>query len=250
MAQQSDRATEETPLLAREEPYINDDVHESNTSETPSSVNSAAPGKIPIAGRCPSLAALVVLFGAILVIMMSGFLVPTAMKEYASQAIDFRPTRFYPENFTDSGAVLRVEGVLTLDASRVKRQSVRNVGRLVTWIAKEVEVGPSEIQVFLPTYKDALAGVAKLPKVNIDVRDAHENKIDTHAELSPGTYEGLKEVANDLLNGQLRNLLVLAEVEVELKSGLINLGRRNLRQIVELKSSVVQILTLQKLTRC
>lgn len=243
-SEQIEHPSEETPLLTREEQCYSEDAYNSET------VSPTSSGSSPVATsndskasilrkRWPSIAALGALSCAMLLIMISGFFAPAAMKEYVSQAIYFEPTTLSLESFTASGAVVRIEGSLTLNASRVSRTSVRNLGRLATWIAKEVEIGQSEVQFYLPAYENALAGTFRLPSVKIDVQDSHQNDIRLHAEVMPGPYEVLRDVTSDWIEGRAEVLKIFGEAEISVKSGLLNFGKRDIKRLLELRSKSI-----------
>lgn len=179
-SQTSSRTTEETPLLVNDSRSDHDDVHDDHDHDhdpehSPAqarllrslSASSGSGGKKTPAWkrRWPSILALVVLCLVVLGIMF-GFLASEGIEEYAMQAADFKPTKLALDGLTDHGARVRIEGDFTMDASKVKKQSVRNIGRFGTWFAREAETGAMDAEVYLPEYGDVLVGTARIPGVN------------------------------------------------------------------------------------
>jgi hypothetical protein len=89
-----------------------------------------------------------------------------------------------------------------MDASRVKNEHVRNLGLFGTWIAKKVESKESKVEVYLPEYGNILVGTAAVPRVVVDIQNGHITPIDFLAELTPGDMDGIRQVANDWLEGR------------------------------------------------
>jgi hypothetical protein len=161
---------------------------------------------------------------------MLGFLASEGIEEYAMQAADFKPTKLSLNKLTDTGVQVQIEGDFTMDASKVKKQSVRNIGRFGTWIAKEVESGPTDVDVYLPEYGNVLLGKAKVPGVKVNIRNGHTTHISIFTDLEPGSFDGIRNIANDWLEGRLGQIRVKGKAEVPLKSGLIHLGKQYIEQ--------------------
>lgn len=155
---------------------------------------------------------------------------PAAVEEYAKQALVIEPTNLSIASFTDKGITARVQANLRMDASRVKNEHIRNVGRFGTWIAKKVESDESKVEVYLPEYGNVLIGTALVPKFVMDIRNGHTTAIDFLTDLTPGDVEGIRRVANDWLEGRLDQIRVLGKADVGLKSGLIFLGSRTISE--------------------
>ncbi|KAF1939741.1 hypothetical protein EJ02DRAFT_496313 [Clathrospora elynae] len=234
-SQQSITTTEQTPLLARED--WSDNGRPEEEEQTPATTSllrslsgsSAKSAKVPLwKKRWPSILALVLLC-LVVVFIMFGFLASEGIEEYAMQAADFRPTRLALDGLTEHGANVHVEGDFTMDANRVKKQSVRNIGRFGTWIAREAESGPTEVDVYLPEYGNILIGTAKVPGVKVNIRNGHTTHVSFVATLQPGSPDGIRNVANDWIDGRLGQIRLKGMATVPLKSGLITIGK----QIVE-----------------
>jgi hypothetical protein len=185
--------------------------------------------------RWPTVVALSALTVAALLILGLGFAAPAVVKEYSKEALVFEPTSVSIESFTSTGVQARFQGDFTLDASRVERKSVRDLGRIGTWIAREVETEESEIQVYLPEYGNILLGTATLPPIKVNIRDGHVNRIDILSDVKPGDFVEIRRVANDWLSGQLGQLRVQGMTTVDLKSGLFSLGSQTISESMVLQ---------------
>lgn len=216
-------STETTPLLINR-----DDAPQTGNSEE-------VENKLGRWQRWPSMVALLLLSILAVVIMLVGFLMPQAVREYAAEALVFQPTSLSIESFTPFGVNARIQGDFTLDASRVKNRASRNLGRFVTSIAKMVESGPSELEVSLPDYGDVILGIAAVPGIRIDIRNRHTTRLDFLSELQPGSKDGIRRLANDWVDGKISQLRLKGQANVEIKSGRFHLGSHPLAQYLELK---------------
>ncbi|KAH9881203.1 hypothetical protein J1614_001698 [Plenodomus biglobosus] len=232
---ESSRATEQTPLLAQED---GSDHGEPDAEErTPAARSllrslsgSSGSDKRPLwKKRWPSILALVILCIVVICIML-GFLATEGIEEYAMQAADFKPTKLSLDGLTDHGAQVHVEGDFSMDASKVRKQSVRNLGRFGTWIAREVESGPTHVDVYLPEYGNVLIGTAKVPGVKVNIRNGHTTHVSFVATLQPGSPDGIRNVAHDWIDGRLGQIRLKGKAAVPLKSGLINIGNQLVEQ--------------------
>jgi hypothetical protein len=219
---------ESTPLLARENGDLQPDGGSSprTASTTPSSLSPKR--KWP----WPSIIALLLLTAFTIVIMLLGFFVPEAMEEYATQAKRFDITSISLPEFTPTGAKARVQGVFWMDPAQVRQKSVRDLGVFGTWLARRVESSESTVQVFLPDYDNVLLGTAEVPPIQVDIQSGHRNDIDFLADLEPGDVAGIRSVANDWLEGRLEKLTVQGKADVELQSGILSLGTRNISKSI------------------
>ncbi|CAO2658774.1 Nn.00g064970.m01.CDS01 [Neocucurbitaria sp. VM-36] len=233
-SQRSGRATEQTPLLAQEDRLDDGQEDEAQTPATTSLLRSlsgsSGSGKAPLwKRRWPSILALVVLCIVIVAIML-GFLATEGIEEYAMQAAQFQPTKLSLDGLTDHGAKVHVEGDFKMDASRVKKQSVRNLGRFGTWIAREAETGPTDVNVYLPEYGNVLIGKANVPGVKVNIRNGHTTHVSLVATLEPGSLDGIRSIAHDWIDGRLGQIRLKGKAYVPLKSGLITLGKQTIEQ--------------------
>jgi hypothetical protein len=244
-SQHSVNSTEQTPLLAHDESSHHD---YDDTERTPAAASllrtlsgSQASGKVPLwKRRWPSILALVILCFVFVTIML-GFLASEGIDEYAMQAADFRPTKLALDGLTDHGANIRIEGDFVMDAQRVKKQSVRNLGRMGTWIAREVESGPTDVDVYLPEYGDILVGTAHVPSIKVNIRNGHTTHLAFVTTLQPGSPDGIRNVAHDWIDGHLAQIRVKAKAEVAVKSGLIRLGKQAVEHSLVLKGRILLI---------
>ncbi|EGP82897.1 uncharacterized protein MYCGRDRAFT_77372 [Zymoseptoria tritici IPO323] len=226
--QQDHDASERTPLISRASDFENADQSQPHRETSATSVLQALHN--PKRRRWPSLVALLGLCLLAVFIIVFAFIAPTAMKEYATQAVVFEPTSLSIDSFTEDGVRARVQGDFTMDASRVKNKNVRNLGRLGTWIAREVETGESEMEVSLPEYGNVLLGTARIPGIKVYIRNGHTTHIDVLSDLYPGDVEGIRRLATDFIDGRLGQLRVIGKASVPVKSGLFSLGKQALQQ--------------------
>ncbi|KAF1809935.1 hypothetical protein P152DRAFT_440977 [Eremomyces bilateralis CBS 781.70] len=230
-------ATERTPLLSRNEDVQvgnheddeDGEVAASGLAETHSLLSSSTrdetthPGK-----RWPSAVALLLLCLVAAAILVFRFVVPVIIEEYASQAVVFEPTTLTFDSVTPDGVHANVEFMVQFDSSRVERFAIRNLGRIGTWIAREIQSGESRVNVFLPDFGDAVVGIAVLPPVKADVRDKRVNKIKEVANLIPAAVEPIRSAAGAYFRGQLTTVNIRGIAHIPVRSGIIDLGNRTI----------------------
>ncbi|KAL9068364.1 MAG: hypothetical protein Q9157_006527 [Trypethelium eluteriae] len=240
----TNRADETAPLLARDRtPSPNPDQHNgsphspaaSSLLRTLTDFNDGTPTKGKPKRRWPSIVALTILCVVIILIIVLGFVVPSVVKKYAMQAMVFEPSSVSVESFTASGVQARVKGVFGMDARRVKKKSVRDIGRFATAIAMKVESGPAEVEVSVPEYGNLYLGKAKVPSIKVDVRDGHHTAIDKSIRLEPGDFTVVRQLASDWIGGRLDQLWVQGKAAIPLKAGIFNFGTHqvSLRQVIQ-----------------
>jgi len=159
---------------------------------------------------------------------MFGFLASERIEEYAKQAADFKPTNLSLDSLTERGVRVRIEGDFTMDASRVGKTSVRNIGRIGTWIAREVETGATDVDVFLPKHKNTLVGTARIPSIKVSIRNGQTTHINIVTDLEPCSFDDIRDIANKWMEGDLNEITVKGKAEVPLKSGWIHLGSQSI----------------------
>lgn len=223
--------SERTPLLSRTDSHdvdanghINETSHEVDTEATSSKARR----------KWPLIVALGSLTVAVVLALVFGFAMPAAVEEYVKEAVQFEADNLSIESFTDTGIQARIQGTVWLDASKVHKKSVRNLGRFATYIAKEVESGETHVKIYLPGYDNAWLGSVVVPPVKMNIRNGHYNWIDITAEVQPGDPKGIRLIAHDFLDRKLADLDVKAVVDVPVKTGLISVNQK-----------VTQFLTLQ-----
>lgn len=217
-------STESTPLLSRRD----EELHTYGTELIVPSETSSNPEPEPDSkGRNRRIGPI---FCAISILLIAGvilafsFATPTVVKQYVNEATIFHPTNLSINSATADGIQTRVQGDLVLDAKRVQKNSVRNLGRFATWIAREVKTDQSEVQVYLPEYGDALVGTASLPSIKANIRNGHVNHVDFITDLAAGDVQGVRTAAIDWLEGRLSRLCIDGQATLKLKSGLVNFG--------------------------
>ena len=234
-SQRSSHSAESTPLLSRDIDHRNYDSapphdDEASLAVAPSlrSLQNGGSSKEKKFRRWPTALALTILSLIVLAILGLGFAAPEVVEEYANQAMVFEPTDLSIDSFTSSGVKARIQGDFKLDASRVQKKSVRDLGRAGTWIAKAVESKRSKVLVYLPEYGNVLLGTADVPPIVVDVRNGHTTHVDLLSDLVAGDIDGIRQIANDWIAGRIGQLRVVGIANVELKSGIIGLGRQRL----------------------
>ncbi|ENH68389.1 hypothetical protein FOC1_g10014172 [Fusarium oxysporum f. sp. cubense race 1] len=180
--------------------------------------------------RWPSIIAMVLLGIIVILIIILGFLVPPAVKEYAEKAAVLEPTNLSIENITSDGIRARIRANVYLDGSRVDNKNSRRIGKAVTGIMRKLETKETTVNVYLPDYADALAGAAVIPALVVDVVNGHTNELDFVADVNPGDAEHIRKIANDWLEGNLKQLKVVGKTKVHLKSGIVPLGAHDVAE--------------------
>ncbi len=235
-SKRTSRSDESTPLLSRDDDHVNYSDATANGavgSPAATSLRSLQGGRSPKegkTGRWPTVIALTILSLLAVTILSLGFAAPAVVEKYAKEAMVFKPTDLSVEDFTTTGVRARIKGIFELDASRVRQKVVRDLGRAGTWLAKAVESRDSQVSVVLPEYGDLLLGTADVPPIVVDVRDGHTTYIDFVTDLEPGDVDGIRQIANDWLNGRLGRLRVVGMAQVHLKSGLFSLGTQSITE--------------------
>ena len=236
-SQHSVNSAESTPLLSRDIDHRNYNSAPSHNSEASfaaasslRSLQNEESSKEKRSRRWPTVLALTILSLVVLAILGLGFAGPEVVEEYAKQATVFEPTDLSIDAFTSSGVKARIQGDFMLDASRVRKKAVRDLGRAGTWIAKVVESKRSKVQVYLPEYGNILLGTADVPPIVVDVRNGHTTHIDLLSDLAAGDIDGIRQIANDWLGGRIGQLRMVGVADVDLKSGIFGIGTQRLTQ--------------------
>lgn len=228
-------AAETTPLLARvddEQDYGADGAGRHSAASSLRSLQSQLPfeGKGKKGRRWPTLLALVLLGTIIILILIVGFFAPAVAREYATQALVLEPTDLSIDSFTANGLRARVQATVRLDASRVQSAVVRDFGRFGTSLVRKVESDASMVKVYVPEYGNVLLGVAYVPRIVLDIRNGHQNRLDFLADLEPGEVDGIRTIANDWLEGRLGQLRVKGEADLRLRLGGFSVGTQSVAE--------------------
>lgn len=225
----SAHAEESTPLLQRDANHPNYGNGPANSNDPATLATSSLlslqnfdPGKGK--GSWPTIVALALLSLTITTILVLGFAAPKIVDEYAKEATVFNPVFLSIDSFTTSGVKARIQGDFTVDASKVHKKPVRDLGRFGTWIAQAVESKNSEVKVYLPEYGEVLLGTAYVPGIVVDIRDGHTTRVDFVCDLVAGDADGIRAILNDWIEGRLGQLRVQGVAKVGLRSGLFSLG--------------------------
>ena len=235
---ESPNASERTPLLSQqdEESQYDAQVNGATAPAAESLQDNEDGSKKP--RRWPTIIALTLLCVAAVVVCI-GFTVPSIAEEYAQQALVFEPDNLSIDSFTSLGVRARIQGVFYLDASKVRKKPVRDLGRFFTWIAREAETGESDVDVYLPEYDNILLGSATIPSIKVNIRDRYYNHVDILADLEPGDVDGIRRVAKDYLDHRVDSLSIQAVAKVPIRSGLINIGEQTVRQAMKFEGNDV-----------
>lgn len=232
---------ESTPLLSRDVEIADDSDDRPTSPAEQASPVASSPQSIQNGGsknkrrNWSKIIALVILFLLTTTVLLLGFAAPAVVKEYAKDAIVFEPTDLSIDSFTSSGLRVRIQGDFSLDASRVRKKSTRDLGRLGTWILKAVNSKPSEIRVSMPEYGNILLGVAEVPSIAVDIRNGHTTHIDFLSDLVPGDVDGIRQILNDWLDGRLGQIRVQGVIEIRLESGILSLGKATISKSLVLQ---------------
>ncbi|KAK5737386.1 hypothetical protein LTR17_006805 [Elasticomyces elasticus] len=225
--------TEQTPLLP---PSSDAEAHTSHPPDGSARTSLLTSLQNPTSNskgkkrRWPSILALAILCIVVICIIVFAFLAPSITESYAQQAAVFTPLELSIDSFTAQGVKARVKGQFSMDASRVEKKSIRDLGRFFTFIANQAETGESEVEVSLPEYGNLVLGTARVPGVWVSVRNGHTTLVDVAADLRPGDVGGIRRVAEDFIQGRLGQVRVLGKADVPVKSGVISLGKQRLVQ--------------------
>ena len=222
---------ESTPLLSRDPDREHaDDEEDFGASDAASVVseNQEQAQKPRSKWRIPTIISISILTVLLIVILAFGFAMPAVVDEYAQQATVFRPQDLSIDRITSSGVVARVKGEFVLDPSKVERQSVRNLGSFGTWVARAIEVTPSNVEVELPEMGNVVLGKARVPSLVVQIRPGAVNDLDFLVELEPGKLDSIRRLASDWIEGRISQLRVKGKADVGIKSGVFWLGTQSI----------------------
>lgn len=195
------------------------DGEEHSDRESQRSVSTASGVPVPkVEGRSwASITAIIVLSVMLILIIISAFILPSAVEEYATRAMVIEPRGMSIDSFTRTSVKARVQADFHLDASRCKNSAMRNIGRFGMYIAHHVESEPSEVKVFLPEYDDMHVGTAKVPKMKASVRNGEVTRLDFVADVKPGKTSDLQRIADDFVKGRMGELTIKGMTDVHVR---------------------------------
>lgn len=235
--------TETEPLLANQRRNQADaeiDDHDGSPSEPASATLSPRANKDPSRKRrWPSIIAIVILALLVILVILVGFLVPPAVQEYAEQAVMIEPTDLSVESITADGVRARIQGNFRLDATRVKNDNSRRVGRFVTGIMRKLQTEETTVRVSLPHYDHAVLGTAVIPPVTISLVDGHNTAVDIVADFKPGEADHIRMLVNEWLDGKLDRVKVTGTTDLRIKSGIFPLGTHSVVESMVFEASDV-----------
>ncbi|KAI4202225.1 MAG: hypothetical protein LQ350_002740 [Teloschistes chrysophthalmus] len=247
----SAHSEESTPLLSRNVNHGNygDAPDQQTATSSLRSLQEGGSKKEKNPKRWPTIIALTVLTLVVLAILGLGFAAPEVAEQYAKEAMVFEPAALSIDSFTASGVRARVQGDFTMDASKVPKKPVRDLGRFGTWVARAVESKPTRVEVYLPEYGNILLGTAEIPSIVVDIRNGHTTHLDFVSDLTAGDLAGVRRVANDWLEGRLSQLAVRANANVPIKSGIFGFGTQRLSESVVFKANEIPVIPQYKIGR-
>lgn len=234
---QQEDASESSPLLANEQ----DDTTETAAEQEPSARRSSAwvlwppfkqtnTTKSGHKLRWASIITGIILAALVVTVLVLGFVVPGAVKQYAEQAAVLEPTSLSVESITADGVRARIQANVRLDGSRVDDANARRIGRFATGIMRKLGTEETEVSVHLPGYDNSLLGTARIPSLTIDIVDGHNTAMDFVTDLIPGDAEHIRKIANDWLEGRLDKLKVTGSAAIQVKSGIFPLGTHDVAE--------------------
>ncbi|XP_044724542.1 pre-rRNA processing protein [Hirsutella rhossiliensis] len=248
--------TEQSPLLAREDPLnestpLLPDRQQRASGQQSGSSPSLSKRLAKLRGRWPwpSIIAILVLAALFLAIIILGFVTPPAVKQYVESAVVLEPTSLSLESLTAEGVRARIQANLRLDASRVSDGNARRIGKLVANMMGNLDTDGTQVSVRLPHYHDALLGTAVVPPFSIDLVDGHTNKLDFVADVVPGDAETLRKIVNEWLDGKLGKLKVTGAAALRLKSGIFPLGTHDVVESMVIQAKEVPSIPEYKIQR-
>ncbi|RDW60788.1 hypothetical protein BP6252_12171 [Coleophoma cylindrospora] len=250
---------ESQPLLSRTDgtPRYDGEVDANERIPSPAatslrSLQSHGPGSIKSTKggrRWPTMIAVGTLGLVVVGILIGAFCAPAIVEEYAKESLVIEPTNLSIHSFTTTGVRARVQANFKLDASRVKSGTIRKLGRLGTWVAKEVESKEALVEVYLPEYGNVLIGTAVVPGIVVNIRDGRTTQIDFLTDLAPGDMDGVLRIANDWLEGRLDQIRILGKTDVVLKSGLIPLGSQKISESLVFEGNDIPAIPAYNITK-
>ncbi|KHO02016.1 uncharacterized protein MAM_01017 [Metarhizium album ARSEF 1941] len=220
---------ESSPLLRNRRRFSatnSDHQHDHDESQDPPS-KGEAPLRKP---RWSSLIAMAILATSVIAVMVLGFVVPPAVRQYVESAVVLEPTDLSVESLTAGGVRARMKATFQLDGSRVKDENARRVGRLATGIMRQLGTAETKLRVYLPHYDNALVGTAALPPITLNLVDGQVTNLDFVTEIAPGDTDTMRKVVNKWLKGNLDTLKVTGATALSLKSGIIPLGTHDVSE--------------------
>lgn len=235
----SNTSQENTPLLSRSDDTPRYDGEEDYPEErlpspAATSLRSLQNGGGSIKSkkserRWPIIVAITILGVLVITIITGAFFAPVIVEEYAKESLVVEPTSLSIHEITSTGVVARVQANFRMDASKVKNKHISNIGRFGTWVAREVETTESTVKVYIRTL-DLHVGTAVIPRIVVNIQNGHTTALDFLTELKPGNVEGLRQVANDWLEGRLHEITLRGEGDIGLKSGIFPLGSQRISE--------------------
>jgi hypothetical protein len=168
-------------------------------------------------------------------IMLVAFFVPEAVEQYAKEATVLEPTNLSLDSITSSGIRARIKANFRLDGSRVQNDHVRRIGQATTWLVRKLGTEQTKLSVYAPQYDNILLGSVGVPPLVVDIVDGHNTVVDFVADLVPGDADGIRNIANQWLEGKLGELRVQGKADIQLKSGFIPLGTHSISESLTLE---------------
>ncbi|KAH8677494.1 hypothetical protein BX600DRAFT_129762 [Xylariales sp. PMI_506] len=245
-------SAETTPLLSGAVDQARcDGEHDEPVDEDPAvstrSRSSQTTSKPP--RRWASFIAMGILAILVVAIIVLAFVVPDAIQQYAQEATVIEPTNLSIDSITSDGVKARVQAIFRLDSSRVANEHVRRVGQATTWIARQLGSEQTSVTVVLPDKGNTLLGTAVIPPVVLNLRDGDTTYLDFIANVVPGDVDGIREIANEWLLGQLDSLRLKGVGDLTLHSGLLPLGTHTVAESFVFEADKIPTVPQYNITR-
>ncbi|KAG6008216.1 hypothetical protein E4U21_004815 [Claviceps maximensis] len=222
--------TESTPLLSNRGDAAEGDSSSQHVNDRSPAQQNKDATQSKQKRRWPSLIAMIILGTLVVVVMVLGFVVPPALQQYVEAAAVLEPTDLSVESLTADGVRARVKGTFKLDASRVKDNNARRIGRIATGIMRQLGTEETKLRLHLPHYDNALVGSAMIPPITLRLVDGQVTDLDFVADFVPGDTETARKVVNQWLQGNLEQLKVTGATALSLKSGILPLGTHDVSE--------------------
>jgi hypothetical protein len=182
-----------------------------------------------------TIVSIVLLLAITVNIIVFAFVIPSATQNYAAQATTYQLQDIQIQNFTDEGLISKAVVNVTLDASRVKRPSIRRIGLFGTNLFKHVYTKECNVSLFLPQYSSAQVAYAILPPLTIDIRNKHHNILHVITNTTITNEPVAIQLVGDILSGKRSEIKAIGETDVDIKAGIIPLGKHHIVQQVIVK---------------
>lgn len=85
--------------------------------------------------------------------------------------------------------------------------------------------------------------------MKVNIRNGHTTHVSFVTSVKPGSPDGIREIANDYIEGRLGQIRIKGKAEVPVRSGLINIGKQLVEQSMVFQSGDVPALPHYNITK-